>query len=58
VHSKFKIKYHWIKGHAGHPENERCDEIAVNAADSTDLLIDEVFEELHAKKKHPNNDQT
>ena len=24
--------YHWIKGHAGHPENERCDALAVQAA--------------------------
>ncbi len=26
---KHKIKYVWIKGHAGHPENERCDALAV-----------------------------
>lgn len=24
-----EITYHWVKGHAGHPENERCDELAV-----------------------------
>ena len=24
-----KVKFSWIKGHAGHPENERCDELAV-----------------------------
>ncbi len=24
------VKFQWIQGHAGHPENERCDEIAVN----------------------------
>jgi ribonuclease HI len=52
IHSKFRIEYHWVKGHSGHPENERCDELAFNAADSTDLLIDEVFEQLNAK----NND--
>jgi ribonuclease HI len=23
------LHYHWIKGHAGHPENERCDQMAV-----------------------------
>jgi ribonuclease HI len=22
------ITWHWLKGHAGHPENERCDELA------------------------------
>ena len=26
---KHKITYHWLKGHAGHPENERCDRLAV-----------------------------
>ncbi len=26
-----KVKFNWVKGHAGHPENERCDELAVTA---------------------------
>jgi len=26
-----EIKFHWVAGHAGHPENERCDELAVKA---------------------------
>lgn len=26
---KHKVTFHWLKGHAGHPENERCDEMAV-----------------------------
>lgn len=25
------VEYKWVKGHAGHPENERCDELAVAA---------------------------
>jgi len=25
------INFHWVKGHAGHPENERCDELATQA---------------------------
>jgi len=25
---KHKVKFHWVKGHAGHKENERCDELA------------------------------
>ena len=28
------ISWHWVKGHAGHKENERCDELATNAADN------------------------
>ena len=26
-----RVTFHWIKGHAGHPENERCDRLAVAA---------------------------
>ncbi len=26
---KHEVDFHWIRGHAGHPENERCDELAV-----------------------------
>lgn len=28
-----QIEWHWVKGHAGHPENERCDELARTAAE-------------------------
>ncbi len=28
-----QIDVNWVKGHAGHPENERCDRLAVNAAE-------------------------
>lgn len=38
------IKLVWVKGHAGHPENERCDRLAVAAYAQKDLLIDAVFE--------------
>lgn len=34
---KYRIRFEWIKGHAGHPENERCDALAV-AASSTEGL--------------------
>jgi ribonuclease HI len=44
IHPNFKIEYHWVKGHAGHPENERCDVLAVAGAESSNQLIDEVFE--------------
>jgi len=32
--SRHQIEWHWVKGHAGHAENERCDELARNAANS------------------------
>lgn len=44
-----RIKYVWVKGHAGHPENERCDELAVAAYKQRDLRIDSVFEVENAK---------
>jgi len=33
--SKHKVSFNWIKGHAGHPENERCDELARGAIGTT-----------------------
>lgn len=35
-----KLTFNWVKGHAGHPQNERCDQLATNAADNG-LLIDD-----------------
>jgi len=34
------VAFHWVKGHAGHPENERCDQLAVAAAASDALQED------------------
>ncbi len=34
------VTFHWTKGHAGDPLNERCDELAVNAIRESDLLED------------------
>lgn len=31
---RHQVSWHWVKGHAGHPENERCDELARTAAES------------------------
>ena len=39
-----KVCFHWVKGHDGHPQNERCDTLATTATDGLDLLIDEVYE--------------
>lgn len=37
-----QVKFTWVKGHAGHPENERCDTLATTAADGDNLLDDVV----------------
>lgn len=39
-----KVTFVWVKGHAGHPMNERCDVLATTAADGTDLLDDTILE--------------
>lgn len=50
IYRKHRVKFHWIKGHAGHPENERCDELAVNASESANLNVDSWYEDNeHAK---------
>ena len=44
VFRKHKVRFHWIKGHNEHPQNERCDALAVKAAESETLFVDEGFE--------------
>lgn len=39
--NKHEVTFVWVKGHAGHPENERCDKLATAAADGEDLLTDD-----------------
>ena len=39
-----QVTWNWVKGHAGHPKNERCDELATTAADGVDLADDVVLE--------------
>lgn len=38
------VKFKWVKGHAGHAENERCDQLAVEAAERKNLKVDAAFE--------------
>ncbi len=39
-----QVKFIWVKGHAGHPQNERCDALATSAADGDGLMVDEGLE--------------
>ncbi|MFL9484639.1 ribonuclease HI [Chitinophagaceae bacterium LWZ2-11] len=42
---KFKVKMRWVKGHADNPFNNRCDELATQAADNrSNLLVDVGYE--------------
>lgn len=40
---KHQYKISWVKGHAGHSENERCDALAVSACNSSNLFDDVGF---------------
>ena len=43
--NRHNVTFNWIKGHAGHPENERCDELARTCAGSENLAEDSGFTE-------------
>ncbi len=45
LHRQFQIELIWVKGHANIPENERCDELAVQASMQPDLPADAGYEE-------------
>ena len=44
IHRKHQVNFHWIKGHNAHPQNERCDQLAVKAAKESPHKIDNFFE--------------
>ncbi len=44
IFPKHKVKFHWVKGHAGNLMNERCDELAVAAAEGRHLKTDVGYE--------------
>ncbi|MBT8196369.1 MAG: ribonuclease HI [Bacteroidia bacterium] len=45
IYPKHNVKFQWIKGHNENPENERCDELAVDAALYGKLLVDKGYED-------------
>lgn len=50
LYRKHQVSFTWVKGHAGHPENERCDFLAVQASkDRANWKVDRFFEELESK---------
>ena len=40
---KHQVSFHWVKGHANNPENERCDELELMAIQRGSLLEDEMY---------------
>lgn len=55
VEQQEKVKFQWVKGHAGHPENERCDELANSGIKSSELLEDEGYEPNMESKSNSGN---
>ena len=51
IYKKHDVKCIGVKGHANHPENERCDELAVKASKQKELLIDTDYEREVQKLK-------
>jgi ribonuclease HI len=49
IYKQHQVSFHWIKGHAGNPDNERCDQLAVMASMSKELLVDEGYENTEDK---------
>lgn len=45
VYRRHKVKMQWVRGHAGVPENERCDQLATAAAAQPQLLVDDGYEQ-------------
>jgi ribonuclease HI len=44
IYRQHQVKFQWVKGHNNHPQNERCDTLAVAAAESINRLKDVGYE--------------
>jgi ribonuclease HI len=50
IYRQHKVHFVWLKGHNGHPENERCDQLAVAASFAPNLLQDSGYVEQTQEK--------
>lgn len=50
--SRHDVHFVWVKGHAGNPGNERCDQLATQAAAKSNLPADEEYEALISSTQH------
>jgi ribonuclease HI len=44
IYRQHKVDFQWVKGHNNHPQNERCDQLAVMASMQSNLSIDAYYE--------------
>jgi ribonuclease HI len=49
IYRQHQVDFKWIKGHNNHPQNERCDELAVYASGLPNLSVDAFYEKEEAK---------
>lgn len=49
AYRKHQVDFQWVKGHNSHPQNERCDALAVMASQQNNLSIDEFYEKEESK---------
>lgn len=49
IYRQHQVDFKWIKGHNNHPQNERCDELAVYASGLPNLSIDAFYEKEEQK---------
>lgn len=49
VYRKHEVNFQWIKGHNNHPQNERCDQLAVMASEQENLSVDRFYEQEENK---------
>lgn len=49
IYRKHHVKFQWIKGHNNHPQNERCDQLAVMASQQEKLAVDAFYEREEEK---------
>jgi ribonuclease HI len=44
VYRRHTVRFHWVRGHNGHPQNELCDQLAVAASKQAVLQVDTAYE--------------
>ena len=49
IYPKHNVQFQWVKGHNNHPQNERCDQLAVTAAKNTPVESDVYYEQMAQK---------
>lgn len=49
IYRQHHVDFQWVKGHNSHPQNERCDQLAVMASQQEQLSVDEFYEREEGK---------